>query len=363
MKNKLALYFPVKVFNNSLFNKGDYIEVCFIKNSKNCAYITKFNNLITIKKELKRNFRLKYGEVVKVVITKAICLNRPKKLFYKNRVDILSLIPEKTKRDSNIVVTEFSKGDEKWLRVWSCHSRGSCSQIELRRFISIDLFGRLLGQIQSEGSKTNFEALEFCNKSPLEHLDFINYLTYIGINRNAILAKFDYHPKIKNISTPIKEFQNTTGISVSYKCCSPTSKGGFGFHSFVRSVLFSAIILYALNRLRTELVNKRWDSNLKQFANGFLAKILNGDGTIEVITKNRNIPQARISIADGNFNYLKDYKVILKKFGFKPHICKNQGKIRSYMNYRLIQKLCSINAFHNNPNKAKLEFLRLAKTS
>jgi len=71
--------------------------------------------------------------------------------------------------------------------------------------------------------------------------------------------------------------------------------------------------------------------------------------------------QGRIKITDGNFDYLKDDKEIMKQYGFKPKIKKKFYYVRSYLNLNLAKTLLSIGAFEGNHNKDKLEFLIKAK--
>ena len=100
--------------------------------------------------------------------------------------------------------------------------------------------------------------------------------------------------------------------------------------------------------------------NLEIFANGFFIKLLSGEGSFEIITKNRNIPQARLIIYDGNITFLEDYRLIMEKYGFIPKVNQKGKYVRSYCNLNLAKRLLEINAFENNPNHKKLKnFIRL----
>ena len=86
------------------------------------------------------------------------------------------------------------------------------------------------------------------------------------------------------------------------------------------------------------------------------SKILDGDGSLEIITKNRNVPQARLTISDGNLRYLEDYKLIMEKFSFAPKINTKWRYIRSYVNPTQAKNLYDINVFKENANFKKLKF-------
>lgn len=353
---KLGIYFPTKIRRYLKFKKKENVEITFIKNNKRFISVSRFNNIISVKKSIYSKLNLKNGDRISLDIKKITSLKKPYKIFKQNKIDILTLIPEKTIKGFLILVSEFNKNNEKWLRINCSHDRGSCSQIEIRRFIGINIFGKLLGQLQAEGTKNNLFKLEFSNKSLFEHIDFIKYLIHLGIPKSKILADCDYHLTIREIGREIKKFEKFVGIKISYQKGSTKSLGGFAFHTFVRSVLLTEIMLSSLSILRTRLILKMWDKKLKFFAGGFFSKILNGDGDIEIITKNRNVPQARLKISDGNLSFLKSYKIMMEKYGLVPHINKKRKFVRCYLNYVSAKMLLSIGAFNNNPNEKKLKF-------
>lgn len=355
-KDRLVLYLPKSLRENIEFNFGEIVNLEIQKGNEKAISIFKFHYLISLKKEIVSSLNLKEKDAVNIIINKSVSSNNPLKMFKDGKIDLLFFTPEKTRKESDVFVEVIEKNSEVYLRLCSFHKRGSSSQIEIKRFIDTNLFGKFLGQIQAEGTKSFFDGLEFCNKSLHENLDFINFLEYLGIPSNKIFTKVDYHSNIKNIDDEIKKFQKIIGYKINYKSLNLKSRGGFGFKVIVRNTILSEIILNALNLLRTALVENRWDKNFNNFANGFFAKILNGDGSFEIITKNRNVPQARLIIYDGNLNYLEDYKIIMEKYGFIPKINEKWGYVRAYCNPLLAKKLLLIKAFQNNPNEKKLMF-------
>lgn len=226
--------------------------------------------------------------------------------------------------------------------------------------ISIDTFGRLLGQLQAEGTKSGKRFnLEFGNKLISEHLNFRDYLEELGIQRHSLLSAIIFHPSIKDIPEKIKEFEQKTSIPIIQISEAKTGKGGYAFKTFIRSKLITEIILNSLDILRKKLAQEPWDKNLKNLADAFFAKLLTGDGTLDRTTNNReyDFPEARIKITDGNISYLKDYAKIMKKLGFKPHINESHISVRSYAGFDKLLYLYKIKAFQNTPNWKKLILL------
>ncbi len=353
-KNRLMVYLPLSFRKNSKFGNKDTVKLSLKKHGKELTMISRFNYLITLKKEVVSTLNLKHGDSIDLSINKLSIIKKPQHFVNNGEIDLLFFIPNKTIKGSKIFIEEISKSNESYLRICSFHERGSASQIEIKRFVDINLLGKFLGQIQSEGSKNLSDKVEFCNKSIKEHRDFVDFLYYLGIPKSKIFTKLDYHENIKNIKVEIKKFENFFGRKINYISKSNKSRGGFGFKIIVRSTLLSEIICNALDYLRKLLVKSKWNKELNSFADGFFAKILSGDGSFEIISKNRNVPQARLYIADGNLNYLSDYASIMNKYGFSPKINKKWKYVRSYCNPKLAKNILNIGAFDNNSNKNKL---------
>lgn len=363
MGNKFGMYFKKELLKSINIKNGESVNITFTKNEKSFSYITQFSSIISFRKELLTALNINKDEVLSFKIEKILKNKVENSLIIKNnKIDLFYLVPNETNKGSKIVSTPFFKNNEEWLRLWSYHKRGSSQQIEVRRFLDINLFGKFLGQLQSEGTKNgDGKRLEFCNKSIKEHNDFIFYLNNLGIDNNKILVKFNYNPKSKYIEPEIKKFEDLTGLKIDYRAKNPQSKGNFGFHTFVRSTLLYSFIINSLKIVRKELTKEKWNGKHKILADGFLAKVLSGDGDIELITKNRKTPQARIKITDGNNNHLKEYKIIMEKYGFKPKINEKFHYVRSYLNNSLISILLSISAFEGNKNRDKIDALILSR--
>ena len=250
MGAKLGLFFNKSIMKKVSLHKGDYIKIHLDYNGKEDTFLSKFNYIITLRTFLIKRLGIKEETMIKIKIEKINFLKRSDSLFRNNKLDLLFLIPLKNRLGFDILIYEFLKNNESWLRVWYCFNRGSCKEIEIKRYVDISRFGKFLGLMQSEGTKKNIDVVEFCNKSIFEHLDFLEYLEEIGISKNEITGKFDYHPKIKEIEKIINDFEIKTKIKIRCIAPGPTSGGGYGFKLIFRSRLFAEIISNSLNFIR-----------------------------------------------------------------------------------------------------------------
>lgn len=352
--NRLCLYIPRENRAKIGFKFKDIIKLEIKKGGKITEVISKYNCLISMKKEVVKKLNLKEGDIVEINLKGIRSNSRPNEQINFGKLDLLSFLPEKTTNGSLIVADKFYKGKVEYLRLCAFHEKGSTFNIEIRRFVDLSLFGKLLGQIQAEGTKTHIHNIEFCNKSLNELKDFLNYLDYLGITRERIFVKIDYHPEIKNIVEEIKKFKNFVGLDVDY--IAPNDKGGigFGFKIIVRNTIFSQLIMNALIELR--LIMEADDKRFDMLRDGYLAKLLSGDGNFEITSKKRKTIQSRLKITDGNLEYLKHYKKILEKYGFNPKINEKYNLVRSLCNLNSAKNLLKIGAFENNPNRERVLF-------
>jgi len=364
MGTKLGIFFNKSLMEATSLIPGDYVKIHVIYNEKQESFLSKFNYLITIRTPLIKKLSLIKDDIIKIKIEKVITSERTNNLFKKNKIDLLHLIPSENRLGFKILVNEFNKNNESWLKIWYCFKRGSCKEIEIRRFIDIIKFGKFLGLIQSEGTKENIDVIEFCNKSLGEHLDFLEYLEGIGISRKEVIGKFDYHPRIKNIQKIIRNFEKITNLKIRYIVSSPTSGGGYGFKIIFRSRLFREIVINSLTLIRELVKEKSLDPRISILRNAFFSKLLNGDGNLELIKKNNQKPLLRLKISDGKLEYLKDYQEVMRLYGLNPKISAKYWFVRSYIGSDFVKELINMDAFKNNPNHDKLlSYLNLIKTN
>ena len=361
--NKLCLYFSINYCRDILLDKSDIIEVHIKSNDKDIKFITKFNYNITIRNSIVKSLDLRVSDIVDVKIKRITSIQRAKDLFKNNKIDLLSLIPAKTSRNYDIIVDKFNKNSEKWLRIWYCHNRGSGRQIELKRFLDVEMFGSLLGQYQAEGTKNKNDkyakwCLQFTNKLIDEHKEYLNYLSELGVNKENLEFTFKYNPK--NIQKDkayfyIDEFNNA--INLPLKITLNNNMKGRGFVNTYCNVLLTEIILNSMNKIRKLLAYKRKYNILeRKLVNSFFSKLLTGDGTLDIRVKNRqyNFPYTRIIIVDQDLEYLRDYKLIMNNLGFKAKINEKHISVRAGVSFDKLVHLYKIKAFRNTNNWNKL---------
>jgi len=358
MGNKLGVFLGDDFEKSFGIRKGEFVEITVMKNNISVSFISKMNYNIVLRKFVINKIGIKSHNKIDVKIKKILNLKRSGEVFYSDKVDMLSLIPEKTTNNYDIFVNEFMKGGEKWLRIWYAHNRGSARQLEIKRFVDARVLGKLLGQMQAEGTKSVKPAvrLEFCNKNIKEHVDFIGFLEHLGIRKSYMKACIIFNPSMKVIDEKIMEFENLTSVKIESRIKSD-SKGKYGYRTYVRSRLLTEIILHILDKVRKTLTSEKLlDGYLKSLGDSFFAKLLTGDGTLDIRTKNReyNFPSVRIKITDCNIEYLKDYYKILENLGFKPKLLEKHISVRAIVNFEKLLYLYEIEAFKNTNNWKKL---------
>ncbi|MBI2653041.1 hypothetical protein HYX00_06250 [Candidatus Woesearchaeota archaeon] len=353
MGNKLGIY-----FSKFYFPKGSLVQIKITKEDKQKEFLTKFNNVITLRRGIENSLYLKCQDLVTLEIQEIKNPEKTKELFREEKIDMLSLIPESTSKGYRIFVNEFNKNNENWLRIWYSHERGSGQQLEIRRFVEIDSIGSLLGQYQAEGTKhknTRRFSIEFTNRLIPEHQEFISSLSKLGIPKDAFEFRFTYNPNKfseEEVINHVKRFETIIGYKV--KLSRGTSKG-IGFRTVIRNTILTEIVLNSLDKIRNLLANEsNYTLNQQELANNFLAKLLTGDGTLDVRCTRREFPELNMKIVDQDLNYLKDYCAILRNNGFKARINEKRICVISSCSLRRLLHLYRIKAFKNSNNWNKL---------
>lgn len=271
------------------------------------------------------------------------------------KIDLLNFIPKKTASGYDIFVEDIKKNNEDHLKIWYKHPR--IKPIELRRYIDAGVLGSLLGQYQAEGTKYNNLprklAVEFSNMNIKEHVDFVSGLNVLGIRKEMLVFQLR-NSSIGNeeiVERYKTEFENKVG-KIRNQYLHVSKRGGFGFRTIFRSILFTEIFLSLMNNLRKNAIEH--PDEYRIFLDNFFAKLLTGDGTFNP-DKRRPVPRVHISIKDENKEYLNDYVHIFKTLGF--------GYVRLYDKHKTVEANCSfnnllylyrINAFKNTNNWNKL---------
>jgi hypothetical protein len=305
---------------------------------------------ITVPSKICSDLSIRYGESLSVLEFKTIKphLRKPFKVE-DDKVDMLSLIPPTSGNGYPIYVDEHEKAGESWLRVWYYHTRGAARQTELKRYVDISKLGQLLGQLQAEGNKKG-SAIVFKNSSISEHADFVTALRELGISPPNIRGRCIFNP---NKSTPrdVKRYSDAykkatdTRISSFDECAA--MKGAIVVDTYVRSAVLTAILISAMNETRRGHYD---DQELRQ---PFLAKLLNGDGTLDARKTSRRL-DVRLKIVDQNMEYLRDYATLLTKEGFRAKVLPEKITVRAYCTWLNLITLYRIDAFRGNSNWIKL---------
>ncbi len=310
------------------FSIGNIIEISICKESRSFTFIRKIIQYhksygIGIPDFFAKKFGLNLGDIVEITnIDKLVPIKRsPLEMFSNNKVDLLSLIPSTTRKNKRIYVSIFQKNNEEWLRIWAL---GIKIQLELRRYLDIEILGNLLGQIQAEGPKFHNNRtphVAFSNILIKEHKDFIDALRHLGISDDLFYVQCRYdHVKKEDVELAVMKFTELTGVDINGYLTK--RKKGIEFDTYVMSSILAEILLNSMNVTR-RLYMLDFNQNIKLLAESFIVKLLNGDGTI-IVTKVRRIYRKNVRegyniqgrIGDKNSEYRKDYVQILGKLGF-----------------------------------------------
>ena len=267
------------------------------------------------------------------------------------KIDLLPLIPEKTESGYDIKIEKFFKGKEEWLRIYYVHPRKP--ELKIRRFVDAKMFGSLLGQMQAEGTKVGKKfRLEFANKLIHEHKDFVESLEALGIPRSKISfylidSGSEDDESLKKYS---KRFKKIIGFSPKIYH-HHSMRGGVGFKSIIRNTILTELVLKSMDLFR-KLIPK-YSGKIELISNSFFAKLLTGDGTLDI--DKRITPRVSIRIVDRNLEYLKDYEKIFKSLGFNwTYLDEKRISVKASCSFENLLYLYKIRAFKNTNNWNKL---------
>lgn len=340
--------------------KENFLEVKIETDDKEKCFITSVNRRITIRKQIREYLGVNEGDVVAVEFSNLERTERTDELFKNNKVDLLTLIPEETTKGHEIIITEFKKESESFLRIWSPAGTKGARQIELKRFVDKRALGEILGQYQAEGEKAGeFSRIVFTNKLVAEHRDFIENLEDLGLDRALISVQCVYNQDLISKDRALSRcgsFEQKLGVEVEKFVPYNKSRGPLAFRSKFYNVLFSEILFNSMNKFR-ENISQEINCQNKVLGEGFLAKLLTGDGTLDAtISDSRTYgsPSINVRVVDEDLSALKDYKNILSNFGFQPFINEEHIYARSSCSLENLLFLYKIEAFKNTRNWRQL---------
>lgn len=273
------------------------------------------------------------------------------------KIDLLDFIPMQTSLGYKVLYKLFENDNEQWIKVWYDQKKAKYRPIEIRRFVDQKSLGSLLGQYQAEGAKSfrnnRRMRIDFSNKTIEEHVDFVSLLQEIGISKSIMkfILKDTSNTDVEILKRLASDFENKIGSYPKIYSCY-CKRGGYGFDTIIRSTILSEVILNSLHKLREQIANNT--CGFEDFSNAFFAKLLTGDGSISINTK-KVFGNVRIRITDGNRNYLKDYKRIMKNLEFdyiRDDIKHNSVEANCTLDNLLY--LYNVKAFKNTNNWNKL---------
>ena len=353
MGNRVGIYLKRSIRENLNFNKRDCIKVTIIRFEKSVEFLTRFNYNIGLPRAITKKLKLKPEDTLKIKIEKVSNAERPQEIFKGNKIDLLSLVPERTSLEYEIFVDIFKKKNEEWLRIWYSHRRGSGRQLEVKRHVDVLYFGSLLGQMQAEGHKC-IKYLIFTNQLITEHRDFISYLNQMGVTNELINVDLYFNSQkydMESLQSFVDKFEKATKVKINN--IRPSKCKTFAYRTFVSNTILNEIVLNSMDKMRKIIINGSLDQPLRSFAESFVSKLLTGDGTLDIYV-NRNDLKVKVSIVDKSPDYRADYKLILRKLGFMANTL---DKYRSvYFSCPLVKLiyLYKIKAFYGSKNWNKL---------
>lgn len=267
------------------------------------------------------------------------------------KIDLLKLIPRKTESGFEVKKEVFINNSEEWVRAWYKHPRRP--ELRIRRHIDASIYGSLLGQMQAEGTKAGKRfRVEFSNKLISEHKDFVESLEAMGISRSKmnfyLIDSENRNQKV--LDKHAKKFEKAID-SYPKIYHHPSMRGGIAFKTVIRNTIFTELLLNSMDLFR-KLITQNPDK-IKIIADSFFAKLLTGDGTLDV--DKRVPPRVAIKITDKNIGYLKDYEIVFRKLRFSwTNLDLENITVKASCSFENLLYLYQIKAFKNTNNWSKL---------
>ena len=105
MGNKFGIY-----FSKLYFPKGNLVQIRIIKEDRQKEFLTKFNHVITLRRDIENFLNLNCQDLIILEIQEIKNSERTKEIFYKGKIDMLCLIPERTSKGYVIFINKFRSG-------------------------------------------------------------------------------------------------------------------------------------------------------------------------------------------------------------------------------------------------------------
>ncbi|MFC1690663.1 hypothetical protein ACFL0W_00655 [Nanoarchaeota archaeon] len=305
-----------------------------------------------VPKDFVEKANLKTGDILDISISLVDNI-RTNRIIIGDYLDLLALIPRKTKCNKTIMVELFNKNDEDWLKAWYCSGKGgNAKSIELKRFVTIDeKLGEFFGLMQAESSK-NGVRLDFTMKFLSQINLFMDISKLFGIPESSWKGMIFHNPDITNecLESRKKEFAKLLDINeTSISLIKNKNLLDIIYSMYIPNTTLGQIMITILTKIRTHLEKQEKLNNyLREFSTGFIIKYLLGDGT--VIANNSSLD---IFISEGNLSIHPSIRKLLKLLNINSS--SQDIKIHLSTNFEVCIWLIENNAFaEHKDNRRKL---------
>jgi len=316
------------------------------------SFITKLtkDGRFFIPVEIRNKLNIFDGKKCNIDIELLESLEKPKYFLTDNYIDLLFFVPEKTLSGFEILILE--EGTDK-VRLWYS-TKGRPNEIILNRFVPLE-FVRLLGYYQAEGgkrvlTKRRGRELNFTNTSLDIIFDFISLSKFIvDIHEWKISVRFNENIEIEELANLIKIFTDLRIIDKNIHISQAERISRYTIKLWITNSLIAELIFNCMDEIRKYLANSDSDQTNLLLASYFLQGVIAGDGNIYCVKGRKYSLHPRLCIFESNEGSLRDYSILLQKFGIVGNYVKRRNKnyfiysgyinshnLRNVLSYRLL---------------------------
>lgn len=363
IKSNFLLTIPKRIIKKFELKTGNAVEVTIKKNLQRVSFITFVQkpNRIIIRSIAKEKLNIREGEEIEFKIKRLKEITRTNKIIKGNKIDVLSLIPEKTKGGFPMRIFE----NKNKILILDDIPRGHPSEpVIINRFLSPN-FCKFLGLFQAEGEKiinrAGGTAFTFTNILPSLHKIIFEGLLELGVSDEIIKLRVLVPESVdKNTQTiSIENFLKLTNINVEKirinkikekKTVFDTGKSKFkeftirniAFTVKVERTLLVEIAINAIYKIREFLSKLEEFNDITHFmACNFLGGVIMGDGTVGIGKGRKNRTKIHMEIKDPDIKHLEECEKIFNSLGFGTSLKKNEilPRLVVYCNWKLLVQI------------------------
>ncbi|MCD6476630.1 MAG: hypothetical protein J7K26_00485 [Candidatus Aenigmarchaeota archaeon] len=385
INNFYRILIPAAIVNQ-LDIKNSFIKIEMEKNRKKDIFITKtkYNRkngetIVFINQSMREALNLNKNDFINILnIEKIKPFTPSKQIFINRKIDMKSLIPSKTMKKYNIFVSRYEKDNNEFLVLWYYTGNMGSKRIVIKRFIEPEVLGSILGQLQAEGTKfknlrkRKSPSIIFTNKLVSEHNEFIENIKLLGIPKKIIKVHCYFNSNKMSKSDAQRYIKQISEVKAKLHAQPQNKNLTIAIQTSIDRAILAEVLLNAMNKLREYIANnKLTKTSEKIFTHNFLAKLLTGDGNLN-IRYNKNKIIVRGYISDCDKKYRNDYRKILKNFGISVASYDKDNRVYFKCNKENLKFLYEIKAFKGTNNWLKLlraiiiknkRYIRLKKLS